>query len=74
MIDRIPEEEQLSMITKNFKPKIRAGMGRQYFERYKALMHVANETKEELAKATEHKRASSQYKKIAPAINHVWSY
>ena len=57
MVDRIPEDEQLSMIAKNFKLEIRTGMGRQYFERYKALMHVANETEEELAKVTELKRA-----------------
>ena len=59
------------MIAKNFKPEIRAGMGRQYFECYKALMHVANETEEELAKAAELKNASSQYKKSTPAINQV---
>ena len=74
MVDRIPKEEQLSMIAKNFKPKIRAGMGREYFERYKALMHVANETEKELAKAVELKKASSQYKKSTPAVNQVWTY
>ena len=58
----------MSMIAKNFKPEIRAGMGRQYFERYKAFMHVANETEEELAKATELKKASSQYKKSTPEL------
>ena len=62
------------MIAKNFKAEIRASMGRQYFKRYKALMHVANETEEELAKATELKKASSQYKKSAPAMNQVWTY
>ena len=74
MVDRIPEEEQLSMIAKNFKPEIKAGMGRQYFEHYKALIHVANETEEDLAKTDELKKASSQYKKFAPAVNQVWSY
>ena len=57
----------MSMIAKNFKPEIRAGMMRQYFERYKALMHVANETEEELAKVAGLKKASSQYKKSTPA-------
>ena len=72
MVDRIPMEEQLSMITKNFKLEIRADMGRQYFERYKALMHVANETEEELAKAAELKKVSSRYKKSTPTVNQVW--
>ena len=62
------------MIAKNFKPEIRAGMGRQYFEWYRALMHVANEIEEELAKAAELKKASSQYKKSTPAVNQVWTY
>ena len=62
MVDWIPEEEQLSMIAKNFKLEIRASMGRQYFEQYKALMHVANETEKELAKTAKLKKASSQYK------------
>ena len=56
MVDRIPEEEQLGMIVKNFKPEIRNGMGHQYFKRYKALMHVANEIEEELAQAAEAKK------------------
>lgn len=59
MIDRVFEEEQLGLIVKNFKPKIRNGMEWQYFEKYKALMHIANETKEELAKVVEVKKASS---------------
>ena len=37
-------------------------------------MHVANETEEELAKAAELKKPSSQYKKSTPAINQVWTY
>lgn len=49
LVYRIPEEEQLGMIVKNFKLEIRNGMSPQYFERYKTLMHVANETEEELA-------------------------
>ena len=56
------------MIAKNFKPKIRVGRGRQYFKRYKVLMHVINETEEKLAKAAELKNASSQYKKSTPAV------
>ena len=74
MVDRIPEEEQLSMITKNFKPEIRVGMEIQYFERYKVLMHVTNETEDELAKAAELKKTSSQYKKFIPAVNQIWTY
>lgn len=49
-------------------------MGRMYFECYKALMHIANETEENVAKAAEVKKASSQYKKTTLAINQVWSY
>ena len=52
------------MIVKNFKPEIRNNMGHQYFKRYKALMHVANEIEEELAQAAEVKKAFFQYKKI----------
>ena len=59
------------MIVKNFKPDIRSGMGHQYFEWYKALMHVANEIEEEFAQATEAKKASSQYKEITSTINQV---
>ncbi|KAM7489428.1 hypothetical protein LguiB_026912 [Lonicera macranthoides] len=44
-------------------------MGHQYLDRYKALMHVANEIEEELAQATEAKEAFSQYEKTTPAIN-----
>ena len=68
MVDRIPEEEQLSMIAKNFKPELRAGMERKYFERYKALMHVANKTEEELAKVAKLKKVSSRYKKPHPQL------
>ena len=39
-------------------------MGRQYFEQYKALMHVANETKEELAKTVDLKKASLRYQEV----------
>ena len=37
-------------------------------------MHVANETEEELAKAAELKKASSQFKKFTPTVNQVWTY
>ena len=62
------------MIVKNFKPKIRSSMGHQYIERYKALMHITNETDEELAQVAKAKKASSQYKKVTLAINQVWCY
>ena len=59
IVDRILKEEQLGMIIKNFKPEIRNGIGHQYFKHYKALMHMANETEEELTKAVETKKTSS---------------
>ena len=74
MVDRIPEEEQLGMIVKNFKPEIRNGMGHQYFERHKVPMHVVNAIEEELAQATEANKAFFQYKKITPTVNQVSSY
>ena len=33
LVNRIPMEEQLGVVVKNFKPEIRSGMGHQYFER-----------------------------------------
>ena len=74
MVDRIPEEEQLGMIVKNFEPEIWSDMGHQYFEWYKAPMHVANAIKEELAQVAEANKAFFQYKKIIPTVNQVWSY
>ena len=50
MVERLDEEEQLGLVVKNLKPEIKAQLGRQFFNRYKALLHVGNEIKEDLAK------------------------
>ena len=68
MVERLDEEEQLGMIVKNLKPKIRGQMGYQFFGRFKALQHVANEIEEELTKQAEMKKMSSQYKKTATSV------
>lgn len=50
MVERMDEEEQLGIIVKNLKTKIRTLMGHQFFGCFKALLYVANEIEEELAK------------------------
>ena len=49
MVERLDEEEQLGLVVKNLKPKIKAQLGPQLFNRYKALLHVGNEIEEDLA-------------------------
>lgn len=64
------EDEQLGMIVKNLKPEIRAQMGHQFFDHFKALLYMANMIEEELTKQAENKKARSQYKKASTsAIN-----
>ena len=67
MVERLDEEEQLGLVVKNLKLLIKAQLGRQFFNRYKALLHVGNEIEEDLAKQAEIKKASSQYKKTSPS-------
>ncbi|KAM7522818.1 hypothetical protein LguiA_012730 [Lonicera macranthoides] len=75
MVERMDEEEQLGMIVKNLKTEIRNKMGHQFFDRFKALLHVGNEIEKELAKQAEANESIAQYKKASTtAANQISTY
>ena len=66
MVERLDEKEQLGLVVKNLKPEIKAQLGRQFFNRYKALLHVGNEIEEHLAKQAEIKKLHNNIRQPLP--------